>query len=106
MRLAHWVRELLVFGMFSPVTGGFVLQSPRGPRTLGPDVSSLPSRMLSLNLDIKSWTDLVTLPALVLPAPSRVCRKHVLRQEGETRRRCLDWLSGIRADLWALCQSV
>ena len=40
--------------------------------------------------DIKSWTDLLTLPALVLPAPSRGGRKHVLRQEGETRRRCLD----------------
>ena len=51
--------------------------------------------------DVKSWTDLLTLSALVLPAPSRGGRKHVLRQEGETRRRCLDWLSGIRADLWA-----
>ena len=50
--------------------------------------------------DVKSWTGLLTLPALVLPAPSRGGRKHVLRQEGETRRRCLDWLSGIRADLW------
>ena len=49
--------------------------------------------------DVKSWTDLLTLPALVLSAPSRGGRKHVLRQEGETRRRCLDWLSGIRADL-------
>ena len=51
--------------------------------------------------DVKSWTDLLTLPTLVLSAPSRGGRKHVLRQEGETRRRCLDWLSGIRADLWA-----
>ena len=51
--------------------------------------------------DVKSWTDLLTLAALVLPAPSRGGRKHVLRQEGETRRRCLDWLSGVRADLCA-----
>ena len=51
--------------------------------------------------DVKLWTDILTLPALVLPAPSRGGRKHVLRQEGETRGRCLDWLSGIRADLWA-----
>ena len=51
--------------------------------------------------DVKAWTDLLTLPALVLSVPSRGGRKHVLRQEGETRRRCLDWLSGIRADLWA-----
>ena len=51
--------------------------------------------------DLKPWTDLLTLPALVLPAPSRGGRKHVLRHEGEVWRRCLDWLSGIRADLWA-----
>ena len=51
--------------------------------------------------DFKSWTDLLTLPALVLLAPSRGGQKHVLRQEGETRRRCLDWRSGSRADLWA-----
>ena len=51
--------------------------------------------------DIKSWTDLLTLLALVLPAPSRGGRRNVLRYESEVRRRCLDWLSGIRADLWA-----
>ena len=51
--------------------------------------------------DIKSWTELLTLPALVLPAPTRGGRRHVLRHEGEIRRRYLDWLSGIRADLWA-----
>ena len=51
--------------------------------------------------DVKSWTDLLTLPALVLLASSRGGRKHVLTQESEVRRRCLDWLSGIRADLWA-----
>ena len=28
-------------------------------------------------------------------------RRHVLQQEGEIWRRRLDWLSGIRADLWA-----
>ena len=33
--------------------------------------------------DVKSWTDLLTLPALVLPAPSRGGWRHVLRQEGE-----------------------
>ena len=51
--------------------------------------------------DIKSWTDFLTLPALVLPTPSRAGRDHALRHEGEVRRRCLDWLSGLRADLWA-----
>ena len=42
----------------------------------------------------------MTLPSLVLPAPSRGGRRHVLRHEGEVRRQCLDWLSGLR-DLWA-----
>ena len=51
--------------------------------------------------DVKAWTDFLTLPSLVLPAPSRGGRGHVLRHEGEVRRRCLDWLSGLRADLWA-----
>ena len=51
--------------------------------------------------DVKAWTDFLTLPSLVLPAPSRGGRGHVLRHEGEVRRRCLDWLSGLGADLWA-----
>ena len=46
-------------------------------------------------------SDFSTLPALVLAAPSRGGRSHVLRHEGEVRRRCLDWLSGLRADLSA-----
>ena len=87
--------------MSSPVTGGFVLQSPRVLRTTGSEVSSLPSLTWLLIEMSRHGTDLLTLPTLVLSAPSRGGRKHVLRQEGETRRRCLDWLSGIRADLWA-----
>ena len=51
--------------------------------------------------DVKAWTDFLTLPSLVLPAPSRGGRSHVIRLEVEVRRRCLDWLSGFRADLWA-----
>ena len=50
--------------------------------------------------DIRAWTDLLTLPALVLVAPSRGGRRHVLRTDNDTRRRCLDWINGIRADLW------
>ena len=51
--------------------------------------------------DVKAWTDFFTLSSLVLPAPSRGGRGHVLRLEGEVRRRCLEWLSRLRADLWA-----
>ena len=50
--------------------------------------------------DIRAWTDLLTLPALVLVAPSRGGRRHALRTDNDTRRRCLDWINGIRADLW------
>ena len=45
--------------------------------------------------------DLLTLPALVLTAPSRNGKRHALRHENKTRRRCMDWISGIRADLWS-----
>ena len=51
--------------------------------------------------DVRSWTDLLTLPSLVLAAPSRGGRRHALRLDNDTRRRCLDWVNGIRADLWA-----
>ena len=44
---------------------------------------------------------LLTLPALVLTGPFRNGRRHALRHETETRRRCMDWISGIRADLWS-----
>ena len=43
--LAHGLKVLQVFGTSSPVTGGFVLQSPRVPRMPSQDVSFLPSRM-------------------------------------------------------------
>ena len=43
----------------------------------------------------------LTLPALVLVAPSRGGRRHTLRIDNDTRRRCLDWVNGIRADLWS-----
>ena len=51
--------------------------------------------------DVQSWSELLTLPALVLAALSRSGRRLALRQENETRCRCLDWINGIRADLWA-----
>ena len=50
-----------------------------------------------------SWSTclFMALAALVLPAPSRNGRRHALRYEKQTRRRCVDWISGIRADLWS-----
>ena len=50
--------------------------------------------------DARSWTDLLTLPALVLTAPSRGGRRHTLRLDHDKWRRCLDWVNGIRAELW------
>ena len=47
------------------------------------------------------WTDLLTLPALVLAAPSRGGRRHTVRAENETRRWCLDWINDVRGDLWS-----
>ena len=51
--------------------------------------------------DARSWTDLLTLPALVLAAPSRGGRRHTVRADADTRRRCLDWINGVRGDLWS-----
>ena len=95
MQLAHWLKVLQVFGTSSPVT------VPKGSKDAWSRCLIAALADVVAHQDVKSKTDLLTLPALVLPAPSRGGRKHVLRQEGETRRRCLDWLSGIRADLWA-----
>ena len=44
--------------------------------------------------DLRSWTDLLTLPSLVLAAPSRGGRRHALRLDNDTRRRCLLLTSG------------
>ena len=44
--------------------------------------------------DARSRTDLLPLPALVLVAQSRSGR--ALRQESDTRRRCVDWIFGPR----------
>ena len=49
--------------------------------------------------DVRSSTDLLALPALVLAVPSRGGRRHTLRLDNDTRRRCLDWVVGIRTDL-------
>ena len=51
--------------------------------------------------DTRSWTDLLTLPALVLAAPSRGGRRHTARADSDIRRRCLDWINGVRSDLWS-----
>ena len=83
------------------MTGAFVPRSPRVLGTPGPDALISALAGVVSHRDVKAWTDLLTLPALVLPAPSRGGKRHVLRHESEVRRRCLDWLSGIRADLWA-----
>ena len=84
MQLAHWLKVLQVFGTSSPVTGGFVLQSPKGSKDAWSRCLIAALADVVVHRDVKSWTDLLTLPALVLPAPSRGGRKHVLRQEGET----------------------
>ena len=49
-------------------------------------------------LQVCAWTDFLTLPSL---ASSRGGRKRAHRQENDTKRRCQDWISGLRAELWA-----
>ena len=68
------------------VTSVRVLRFPRELGTHGPGVSSL-LWLISLHIAMSR-------PG---PAPSRGGRGHVLRHEGEVRRRRLDWLSCLRA---------
>ena len=72
----------------APGVGGFY-QRQAGSTSVPKGARDAWSRCLTTALadvvahrDLKSWTDLLTLPALVLPAPSRGGRKHVLRHEG------------------------
>ena len=50
--------------------------------------------------DSRAWTDLLVLPSLVLPSPSRGGSSRTRRSTNETRRRCQDWLNGVRLELW------
>ena len=50
--------------------------------------------------DTRAWLDLLILPSLVLPSPSRGGTKRTRRSTNETRRRCQDWLNGVRLELW------
>ena len=50
--------------------------------------------------DSRAWTDLLVLPSLVLPSPSRGGSSRTRRSTNETRRRCQDWLNTVRLELW------
>ena len=50
--------------------------------------------------DTRAWLDLLILPSLVLPSPSRGGTSRTRRSTNETRRRCQDWLNGVRLKLW------
>ena len=50
--------------------------------------------------DSRAWSDLLMLPSLVLPSPSRGGSSRTRRSTNETRRRCQDWLNGVRLELW------
>ena len=50
--------------------------------------------------DSRAWCDLLMLPSLVLPSPSRGGSSRTRRSTNETRRRCQDWLNGVRLELW------
>ena len=49
--------------------------------------------------DSRAWLDLLILPSLVLPSPSRGGTSRTRRSTNETRRRCQDWLNGVRLEL-------
>ena len=93
--------KLQASGTCLPVANGSAHRCRWVHATPGPGVWSWLLRTSSLIVMSVLWTQLLTQPALVLGAPSRSGRGHALRQENLTRRRCMDWISGMRADLWA-----
>ena len=78
---------------FGRVYSGKLVRSsvPTGARDSWSRCLIISLAVIIAHRDVWSWTDLLTLLAPVLAAPSRSGR----------RRRCLDWISAIRADLWA-----
>ena len=50
--------------------------------------------------DSRAWLEFLILPSLVLPSPSRGGTSRTRRSINETRRRCQDWLNGVRLELW------
>ena len=50
--------------------------------------------------DSRAWSDLLILPSLVIPSPSRGGTSRTRRSTNETRRRCQDWLNEVRLEPW------
>ena len=50
--------------------------------------------------DVRAWTDLLSLPTLVLCAEARGGRKHQRRIEANTKQKCQRWIEGERDSLW------
>ena len=50
--------------------------------------------------DSRAQSYLLCLPSLVIPSPSRGETSRTRRSTNETRRRCQDWLNGVRLELW------
>ena len=91
-------------------TGGLQQWQKRVRSSIPKGARGVWSRCLMMSLaeiivhgDLRSWTDFLTLPALVPVASPSEGRRQAVRQENATRRRCLDWTSGIRAELWLRC---
>ena len=51
------------------------------------------------HLDVRAWTDLLTLPSLLPVAFVRGRRGNTRERENEQPGRCQDWLDGLRAEL-------
>ena len=47
-----------------------------------------------------AWIDFLILPSLVIPSPTRGGTSRTRHSTNETRRRCQDWLNGVRLELW------
>ena len=73
---------------------------PRGARDLwGTCLNAALAGIIS-HRDSRAWMDFPLLHSLVLPSPARGGSIRTRRSTNETRRRCQDWLNGVRLELW------
>ena len=73
---------------------------PRGARDVWGTCLNTALAGVVAHRDSRAWIDLLVLPSLVLPSPSRGGSSRTRRSTNETRRRCQDWLNGVRLELW------
>ena len=97
---SRFPKTCLLLTRFSRPASVFVPRSPAGLGTFWGSCLNAAFAGTVAHRDSKAWIDFLLLPSLVLPSPARGGSSRTRRSTNETRRRCQDWLNGVRLDLW------